>query len=316
MIEFGEYKEIDLIETLRLVVDIADTDGRYTYKEGEYEAVCEYIKYLNDNAHREVEISKAINDIDVDVLAMNKKISRNTPFKDECTEKKLNVINWSIELSGKTTQGDYDTHWVWESDDKRYRVGLKKYGKEYYMDTIKRKDGSKGNNKNDMRPVIEIDGNIIDIDGSFKTVYKFFRHIQKTCGNDVLDIVGCLMIRNAFMEDHVKINGKYQYQPDKSIIIFLADIVPEYNGIRADAYIHYIDAIAQNEDTKYHTLGYDVSQKYGRYNNVTTYAHIIASLLDRTDIIDMCAAYSRPPAGVAPMSYGEIAKAFPLLNVE
>lgn len=96
----------------------------------------------------------------MEALAINKKISRNSDFKKECTEKKLNVINWSISLSGQTTQGSYDTHWIWTSDDGRYRVGFAKNGKEFYLNTIRKKDGTLGNNENDMRPIVEKDGKL------------------------------------------------------------------------------------------------------------------------------------------------------------
>lgn len=254
--------------------------------------------------------------MNMEALAINKKISRNRDFKKECTEKKLNVVNWSIELSGQTTQGDYDTHWVWVSDDGRYRVGLAKYGKEYYMDTIRRKNGSFGNNPNDMRPVVEKDGNIIEFDPSFDHVFTFFQDLQMVCGDEILNAVGCMMVRNAYMQDHVNIDGKYYYRPDKAIVNILTEALPEYDGISTEAYLHYIDAIAQNEDTKYYTLGHDISKGAGRHNNMLTYAHSIAVLLKKSPFSKICSAFGRPPVGVAPIPFGVMVETFPLLKIE
>lgn len=249
-------------------------------------------------------------------LAINKTVSYNRSFKSEYMEKRHNVVNWSISLSGQTTQGNEDRHWIWKSADGRYRVGFGKYGKEYYLTTIKRKDGSVGNNKNDMHPIIEKDGNIIEFDGSFDHVFSFFQHVQKVCGDETLNVVGCIMIRNAYMQDHVKINGNYYYQPSQSITKLLTDALPEYEGISTEAYLHYIDAIAQNEDTKYHTLGYDISTGTGRTNNLLTYANLIAVLLGKASLTKLCSSFARPPVGVAPIPFSVMVEAFPLLNVK
>jgi hypothetical protein len=254
--------------------------------------------------------------MNMEALAINKKISRNRDFKKECTEKKLNVINWSISLSGQTTQGNYDTHWIWTSDDGRYRVGFAKNGKEFYSNTIRRKDGTLGNNENDMRPIVEKDGKIINFDPSFDNVFEFFQYIQMKCGDNILNAVGCMMVRNAYMQDHVNINGNYYYLPDKSIINIITEAIPEYNGICTEAYLHYIDAIAQNEDTKYHTLGHDVSKGAGRHNNILTYAHIAAVLLRKAPLSKLCASFARPPIGVAPIPFNVMVEAFPLLKIE
>ena len=79
-------------------------------------------------------------------LEFTEKISRNQQFARLVRQKKQEMINDAISWSGKTERGTFVFHDLWESDDKRYKVSLGKYGKEYYLDTIKWKDGHQGNN--------------------------------------------------------------------------------------------------------------------------------------------------------------------------
>lgn len=249
-------------------------------------------------------------------LGINCTISHNTGFRQTMLIKKQNVINWGIALSGKTTgYGNFDYHWVWTSKDNEYSVGFGKYGKEYYSNMIRNKDKEMGNNPNDMKPLVKKNGEIIDFDGSFDHVFNFFQQVQKNAGDLPLEVLGCLMIRNAYLLDHVLIGNKYMYSPDESIISFITEKYPEYDGISSEAYLHYIDAISQNEDTKYSTLGYEIKQGYGRTNNLLTYAHLIAVLLGRASLSKLCGAFSRPPIGVAPITSADMKSAFPLLGI-
>ena len=249
-------------------------------------------------------------------IAINLKVSRNRDFKRQFNAKKHNVVDWSIQLSGKTERNDFDFHWVWKSDDGRYRVGFGKYGKEYYLTSLKRKDNTVGNNSNDMWTVVEKDGKIVDFDGSFDHVFRFFQHVQKQCGDDMLNYLGCILIRNAYMLDHKLKDGKYYYLPDKAILKPFIDALPEYEGISTEAYLHYIDGIAQNEDVKYKTLGFDIESGIGRENNIRTYAYIIAVLLGEMPLSKLCSTFARPPVGVAPIPFKDMVKVFSSLNIE
>lgn len=251
----------------------------------------------------------------MNTLAIKERISGNRALRDASITKRRNVIDWSKNLSGQTTKDKYDFHWIWTSNDKRYRVGFGKYGKEYYLQTLKRTDGSIGNNQHDMWTIVEKDGSIVEFDPSFDHVFTFFQYVQQQCGNDILNILGCIMIRNAYMLDHKEIDGNYYYLPDYSVIKPFVEALPIYEGISTEAYLHYIDAIAQNEDVKYDTLGHDIKTGTGRTNNLLTYAHIIAVLLGKASLSKLCASFARPPVGVAPIRLGDIATIFPLLEV-
>ena len=248
-------------------------------------------------------------------LEFNVKVSRNQEFARLVRTKKQAMITEAISWSGKKERGVFDFHNIWESYDKRYKVSLGKFGKEYYLDTIKWKDGSQGNNPNDMRPTVYVNGVEKEFDGSFDHVFNFFQDVSKV-SEDALRILGCLMFRNSLLVDHKKNEkGNYRYNPPQEAIRFILSKFPTYDGISTEAYLHYLEAIAWNEDVKYSTLGFDVKDGTGRTNNMKTYAHIIAVLLGKAPLSKLCASFSRPPVGVSPIQNSTAQIAFPELNL-
>ena len=248
--------------------------------------------------------------------AINLGLQRNRAFKASVKVKRDNVIAWGKLLPGNTTGlQNIKTTWIWSSADGVYKVGFGKMGKEYYSTTIRWQNGTVGNNPSDMRPTVSKNGLILDFDGSFDHVFSFFQLVQKVAGDSILEILGELMFRNAYLLDHTLVSGDYHYNPNPDVVAKIVDAFPEYDGISTEAYLHYIDAIAQNEDTKYSTLGYDVSAGTGRINNMLTYAHIIAVLLGKAPLSKLCASFSRPPVGVSPITYTVAQAAFPDLKL-
>ena len=248
-------------------------------------------------------------------LELREKISRNQSFARIVRSKKQELIKEAISWSGKTVKGTFDFHEIWESKDLRYKVSLGKYGKEFYLDTIKWKDGSQGNNPNDMHPTVFVDGVEKEFDGSFDHVFNFFQDVSKV-SEDALRVLGCLMYRNALLVDHIKVDGHYRYFPPQEAIKFVLDKFPIYDGISTEAYLHYLEAIAWNEDVKYSTLGFDVKDGTGRTNNMKTYAHVIAVLLGKASLSKLCSSFSRPPVGVSPIPNVTAQEAFPELNLK
>lgn len=249
-------------------------------------------------------------------LSIGLSIKGNRLFNAQVLERKENVIAWGRALAGCSSgYGNFIEHWIWTSKDNVYSVGFGKFGKEYYSSVITWKDGHKGNNPSDMKPLVKKNGKVVDFDGSFDHVFNFFQHIQRACGDEVLEMLGCLMVRDAYLLDHKAVSGKYYYSPNENVVSAIMARCPEYDGISVEAYLHYIDAISQNEDTKYSTLGYETKLGYGRKNNLLTYAHLIAVLLGRASLSKLCGAFSRPPIGVAPISLDLMKEAFPMLNI-
>lgn len=248
----------------------------------------------------------------METLKITEKISRNRAFNQSVKDKKESLIRKGIDLAGKTEKGIFEYHVIWESEDAKYKVGVGKFGKEYYLQTISWKDGHKGNNPNDMRPTVWVDGNEIEFDGSFDHVFNFFQYVSHI-DTRALEILGCLMFRNAYLLDH---DEELVYKPSSEALDYISSVIPEYEGISVEAYLHYMEMIAWNEDVKYHTLGYDVHSGIGRKNNMLTYAHIIAILLGKGSLSKLCSQFSRPPVGVSPIAQSLAKEVFADLNIE
>lgn len=244
-------------------------------------------------------------------LELKDAIIRNKAFQAEAKRKRQKLIEIAQSLPGKTTNGEFLYHEIWKSDDSRFIVGVGKFGKEYYSNSIKWKDGHKGNNPNDMKPTIWVEGKEMSFDGSFDHVFNFFQEVSHK-DSRALEILGALMYRNAHVQDH---NDELKYQPPREAIEYLNQAFPLYDGISIEAYLHYLEMIAWNEDVKYSTLGYDPNKGPGRLNNMLTYAHIIAVLLGKASFAKLCSSFSRPPVGVSPITYKDAQVAFPELNI-
>ena len=248
----------------------------------------------------------------MEVLKLKEKFKRNKVFKASVKNKKERLIQEGIALSGNPGMGEYDFHTRWTSEDGRFKVGVGKYGKEYYLQTIRWQDGHKGNNPNDMRPTVWIDGVEKEFDGSFDHVFNFFQKVSKI-SNEALEVLGCLMFRNAFLIDH---DEDLRYTPPREAVDFLNTHIPDYDGISVETYLQYIEMIAWNEDVKYSTLGYDVHSGTGRTNNMLTYVHIISILLGKGSLSKLCSSFSRPPVGVSPITTQLAEETFPDLGIE
>ncbi len=251
------------------------------------------------------------------LLTVPPKFKGNRSLKSIENSKKQEMVNNAISLAGTPNQGQYLEYEKWVSPN--YKVGVGKFGKEYYLNHIKRKDGSVGNNPNDMRPFVKILRNNVweDVvfDGSFDHVFQFFQFVDKK-DTAALEILGCLMFRNAHLLDHHKDDsGNWTYQPPQLAIDYLNHTIGDFDGISIEAYLHYLEMIAWNEDTKYHGLGFDITTGIGRTNNMLTYCHIIAVLLGRASLSKLCSGFSRPPVGVSAIALATASTAFTELNI-
>ena len=249
-------------------------------------------------------------------LEIKEKVSKNKQFASLVQQKKQEMIDTAIAWRGNAEKGSYEYYEIWESDDKCNKVCLGKFGKEYYLSSIKWKSGTLGNNPNDMKPTIFVDGKAIEFDASFDHVFNLFQQISKV-SEEALRVLGCLLFRNAYLLDHKNVNGTLRYCPPKEAIEFIMSRFSTYDGISLETYIHYLEAIAWNEDVKYYTLGYEVhKQGIGRTNNMKTYANVISVLLGVTPVTKLCSSFSRPPVGVAPITFEAAKTAFPQLNLD
>lgn len=247
-------------------------------------------------------------------LEMPDRVIRNSAFSKIVRERKSRCVEFAIQLPGNPDAPDVFT-WFWKSEDNTYQVGVGKYGKEYRWQQSHWKDGGYGNNPNDMMPSIMKNGELLDFDGSFDHVFRFIQWAsQKSL--EATRVLGSLFYRNAKMVDHQETpDGNLSYLPPRDVIDYLQSTLGDFEGISVEAYLHYLDAIALNEDVKYSTLGYDIATGTGRENNMLTYAHLAAILIGEGSLAKLCSQFSRPPVGVSPIPQNVAIVAFPDLKI-
>lgn len=231
-------------------------------------------------------------------------------------------VNEAIAFASNNNPQNKEYTLLYRFEDYDIKVG--KPGKEVALTTLKHKDGTRGNNANDMTPTI-FRNNIITVrDGSFREIFRQFIHILRN--RRALEILGCLCVRNAFSLDHVaNVNGNWRYAPNEDIINELKEVMPSDFPEPVEVFLFYIETIALNEDVKYFTLGYnpDLTLAVGRKNNLLTYANLIRVMLSREtlsesdfflEFIEFSGRLMSPPLGVHPLALKNAFTAFPQLK--
>jgi len=235
----------------------------------------------------------------------------NIQLNPYCTPIKKSLVKESISWPCGPSMDDQYHYIIWKDDE--YIIALGKPGKEVYIDTLRHKNGSLTNNANDMKPTISVNGNELRTDGSFTAIFEAFQELGRS-NETALELLACLLYRNAFLQDHKLQNDQYVYSPPALVVEQIESYIGTIFGISPMAFLHYLEAIALNEDTKYHTLGHDISKGTGRTNNLLTCVNIIGVFLNRVPLIKFAGALTRPPTGIATISNKAAREAFPLLN--
>ncbi len=202
-----------------------------------------------------------------------------------------------------------------------YSMGVGKPGKEYFSENIKYQSGLKSNNPNDMTPRIFLEQNLVQYDGSFEAIFKEFVRIHNSI--ESLQILGALLYRNAFLLDHIKTAGVWRYNPPKDAINRIKQDSSSFLSLPVEVFLHYLELIASNEDTKYNTLGYDINKGFGRRNNLLTYAHVIYVILQKhflseeeflLSFMSFAGRLTSPPSGLNPITNKKAIESFPQLT--
>ncbi len=228
-------------------------------------------------------------------------------------ERAKEAISWS---SGLALENQH-FHEIWKDNNGFYSVKMAKPGKEFFETAIRYKDGHRDNNPNDMRPTLFV-GAVQQ--SNYATFQEVFHELQITWRKSefAAELLACLLFRSAFMVDHTKNKfgeeGYWRYVPNQDVVSILESELNSMHGISCLAFLHYLDAIGLNEDVKYLTLGYPIQQGYGRRNNLLTYVNILSMFLERETFGAVAGAFSRPPAGVAPISQSKAIQFFPWLS--
>jgi len=204
---------------------------------------------------------------------------------------------------------------IWESGG--YEIKLGKPGKEAPIgyDRCRYHDGHRGNNPNDMKPVIFYNGVLLD--NKIASFTDIFDELQSLHDVSVAaaELMAAILFRSAYMIDHKEVSpGIWRYELSEEIISMISNEVSEIDGMPMIVFLNFLDALAWNEDVKYHTLGYNIKSDYGRRNNLLTCVNVIAVLLNKVRISKFAGSFSRPPAGISAISKKEALKQFIVLG--
>jgi hypothetical protein len=242
---------------------------------------------------------------------------------------KLTNIDTKVNVAGEKRQQLVNEAITWpkgEAQDRKisknlfskdeYTVRVSKPGKEaaHEYDRCKYKDGTLGNNPNDMRPEITIQGKLLEKNATFGDIFDEFIHIHAK-NPDSMELLGYILGRNAYMADHFEIEPRiWRYRPQPEAVSRLSDMIGSiYGGIPIEVFIHYLESLALNEDVKYYTLGYDIKKDTGRRNNLLTCVHLIAVLKGDISIAKFAGGFARPPSGLSAISKKKMYEAISLL---
>jgi hypothetical protein len=203
-------------------------------------------------------------------------------------------------------------HSIWESS--RCKVFLRKPGKEAFWKAPKQR------NRHDMSPDIVFTFRKNEIrpkPASFTKIFGELFKVRKSNGSHAR-LLGALLVRSAFMADHIKTRAGWRYRPHLPSVRAIAKDIPRLYGVPLEGFLHYLDALAWNEDVKYSNRKkqnggrYDIAKGPGRYNNLMTCAYIIAADLGKVSYAGLLGGLIR--TRVAPLDIVVAFKAFPDLG--
>jgi hypothetical protein len=133
-----------------------------------------------------------------------------------------------------------------------------------------------------------------------------------------LELLGCLLFRSAFLLDHKKQNPDsieeiYRYCPNEEVVKKIAEAIPDAYGVPPEVFLHYLDAIALNEDVKYYSKGRNLEREsVGGRNNLLTYVKIITVLSGKQSLSEITGPLLR--SGVNPISQQGAIESLPHLK--
>jgi len=171
------------------------------------------------------------------------------------------------------------------------------------------------------------------------TIFKVADGLTKDNKKDVLGVLAISLYRMAFMQDHVETEsskslyrdvspllnkhlsvaknkektfpGFFKYTPKVEVLDYLDRECPSFGEISLEAFLHYNDILAWNEDCKYYYRNYHVTntEKWisgtGRVNTLLTHTRILGFLLGAVELSKILSDFSTQ-RGVSPASKDEI----------
>jgi hypothetical protein len=152
--------------------------------------------------------------------------------------------------------------------------------------------------------------------------------LRKPNGSLALELIGCLLVRMAYMIDHVEDeNGKMRLRFPSHTIEQIRRIVPilEFNAgdevqtFDIEAFLCWFDILAVNEEIKVDGKGLvnlmenGKPTNKGRTNTLLTYAYCIGAMLGRLSVGSFAFGYHRNQ-GIFPLDEKLLLNTYPLLD--
>jgi len=216
-------------------------------------------------------------------------------------------IDYAVSLSRGPSVNDKKYHIFWKGMG--YEVGVGKPGKEAER---------KNPNVNDMWPCIQKGGIFEEKSASFTDIFTELEHMVNKSPYS-LELLGCLLVRSAFMLDHEIVEDVVVYKPPKMIVDEISKEINKMFNVPLPVFLQYLEAIAINEDVKYqrrlNASGKAYSKNAGRPNNLLTCAHLIAVLLGRSSIVKFATGFAQQ-RGVSPIRGKQLIGCFPMLEID
>ena len=172
----------------------------------------------------------------------------------------------------------------------------------------------KNPNKNDMTPQLWVGRHNTAHRLSFAELYGWLEDLARDeRGVAALSLLAVLAIRNTFMLDHRAEGAGWRYFPEETALSELEVLAPTIGLLPAKRFLHYLDAIALNEDVKYNAEA--IEPRRGRPNNLLTTVRVISVLLGRERLSPLLAPLVRSGrGGVSPIEPREALRRFPMAS--
>lgn len=115
----------------------------------------------------------------------------------------------------------------------------------------------------------------------------------------------------AELHDGEAFGNLYRYKPPMPLIDAISEEVPEWRGMSLEAFLHYNDILAWNEDCKYYYRDVEAGDdewmgRTGRVNNLLTHISFVGFILRELDITKIASGLAR--LGVAGATNAQIEK--------
>ncbi len=157
------------------------------------------------------------------------------------------------------------SEWIsYDCKDKNYVVGVLSPGKEAHSDWKHNrydKSGESSCNHNDVLPTILLDGKVAFKPLTFEEIFDGFARMVH---NDKLAafILRHILLRMAFCIDHELDGGNVRWKPPQEIMDIIYQRIPvilinDEWSFPTEIFLHLIEVLAINEDSKVFTLGND-----------------------------------------------------------